>query len=102
IREIVHGGDMRPAQLKIPIPGYANLREFSVDREQLLKEECGGAWRSYFQRGNWRMILPFSRRHQERASDKLKNSLQNHGVAAVHLVRFPQLTINHAVLLTGF
>ena len=44
----------------IVIPGFAGLREFSRAQEKLLKTECGGAWRSYFLRSHWRMIVPFS------------------------------------------
>ncbi len=84
---------------RIIIPGYANLREFSQDQEALLKAECGGAWQSYFQRGHWRMIFPFSRAHQARAAQALVKSLKQNRPPVVHLVRFPQLSINHAVVL---
>ena len=53
-----------PEEKRIVIPGYADLRSFSEAREALLKSECGGAWHSYFQRGHWRMVFPFNRRHQ--------------------------------------
>ncbi len=88
-----------PDDEKIVIPGYANLREFSVAQEKLLKAECGGAWRSYFQHGHWRMIWPFTRRHQEKTAEELVNDLKQNRPPVVHLVRFPSLTINHAVLL---
>jgi hypothetical protein len=88
-----------PDSKKIVIPGYANLRDFSGTNETLLKEECGGAWQSYFQRGHWRMIFPFSRAHQERTAKQLVSDLKENRPPVVHVVRFPQLTINHAVLL---
>jgi hypothetical protein len=87
-----------PEPEKIVIPGYANLREFSREQESLLKEECGGAWRSYFQRGHWRMVFPFSRSHQEHMAQQLVAHLQEHPLV-VHAVRFPQLSINHAVVV---
>jgi hypothetical protein len=65
----------------------------------LLKAESGGAWQSYFQRGHWRMIFPFSRTHQENTARALVNSLKQNRPPVVHLVRFPQLSINHAVVL---
>ncbi len=102
IHEIVLGGDLRPASKKIIVPGYANLREFSRAQEKVLKQECGGAWRSYFQRGHWRIMLPFSRRNQERTSKKLIRALDEKGAIVVHVVRFPQLTINHALMLAGY
>ncbi len=88
-----------PPDRKIMFPGYADLRSFSRDHEALLKAECGGAWRCYFQRGNWRMIFPFSRHEQEQVAEQIQERIRAHGVAVVHLVRFPQLSINHAVVM---
>ena len=84
---------------KILIPGYANLREFSGAHESLFKAESGGKTQSYFQRGNWRMIFPFSRRHQERTANQLQKSILQNAPPIIHLVRFPSLTINHSMLL---
>ena len=75
------------------------MRAFSGANERLLKAECGGAWQAYIQRGNWRMIFPFSRRHQEHLARRLQTRLKDGCPLVVHLVRFPQLTINHAVVL---
>ena len=91
-----------PAGAKIVIPGFANLREFSRAQEKLLKAGCGGAWRSYFQHGHWRMIWPFSRRHQKKMAEELVNDLKQNRPPVVHLVRFPSLAINHAMLLFDF
>ena len=87
------------AERKILIPGYANLYAFSQAHASLLKSECGGAWRSYIQRGHWRMIFPFPRRHQERMARRFLESLNRNRPPIVHIVRFPSLSINHAVLL---
>lgn len=86
---------------RIVMPGFANLREFSRAHERLLKTESGGAWPSYFQRGHWRMVFPFSRHHQERTAKQLSKAIAQNRAAAVHVVRFPKLTINHALLLYG-
>jgi len=88
-----------PEDKKIVIPGYTNLFGFSTDWEHVLKAECGGAWRSYFQKGHWRSILPFSRAHQRRLSKQLLDSIHCNRPAVVHLVRFPQLKINHSVVV---
>ncbi|HWQ93416.1 MAG TPA: hypothetical protein VN673_17230 [Clostridia bacterium] len=87
-----------PAEKKIVIPDYANLREFSRAQEPVLKAECGGAWQSYVQRGHWRVIFPFSRAHQKRTAEGLFDSMARAQPTVLHLLRFPQLTINHAVL----
>lgn len=90
-----------PEEEKVIIPGFANLWEFSSSFELLLKSECGGAWRSYLQRGNWRMVFPFTRRQQLKTAKDLRARLQQGLLPIVHLVDFPGLKINHVVLLTG-
>lgn len=88
-----------PEHSKIVIPGYPDLRAFSGAQAELLKAECGSAWQSYLQRGNWRMIFPFSRHQQENVAEQLLLHLKESGPTIVHLVRFPQLTLNHAVVI---
>jgi hypothetical protein len=90
-----------PDSKRIVIPGYADLREFSGAKESLLKEECGGAWQGYVQRGNWRIVMPFSRRGQARMAQQLEDRLKAGFPPLVHLTCFPHLTINHGMLLTG-
>ena len=84
---------------KIIIPGYSNLRVFSGAHENLLKAECGGAWQSYLQRGNWRMIFPFTRGGQKSVAEGLLASLKRNWPPLVHVVNFPKLAINHALLV---
>ena len=91
-----------PVVDEVVIPGYRNLYEFSRDWEPLMKEVCGGAWRSYTQRGHWRMLFPFSRRHQEKETAALQRAIDRGHPPVVHLVKFPALTINHAILLIGY
>jgi hypothetical protein len=101
VREIVASNPRCPvaASRRVIIPGFPDLHKFSVVHDDLLKETCGGAWQSYVQRGNWRMIFPFSRRHQEKTATGLLKSIQGQWPVVVHLVRFPALTINHAILV---
>lgn len=84
---------------KIVIPGYTNLREFSRAQEHLLKEGCGGAWQSYLQRGNWRMVFPFTQNGQMDVAEKLMEDLKRGWPATVHAVTFPKLSLNHALLI---
>jgi hypothetical protein len=84
---------------RVIIPGYADLRAFSAERGKLLQAECGGAWESYCQRGHWRCILPFTRGGQAGVAEELVRDLERNRPPIVHLIRFPQLSINHAVLL---
>lgn len=86
---------------KIVIPGYADLRSFSAAQEGLLKQECGGAWHSYFQHGHWRIMIPFTRHHQEKMAAQLVAAIKANHPPIAHLICFPQLKINHAVVLYG-
>jgi hypothetical protein len=88
-----------PEDRRIVIPGYADLRSFSAARGDLLKQECGAAIESYFQRGHWRMVFPFTHHHQETTARELMESVRRDGLAVVHLVRFPSLAINHGIVL---
>jgi hypothetical protein len=45
------------------------------------------------------MILPFSRHQQEHVAERLQQQLQHKGPVVVHVLRFPQLSINHAVVI---
>jgi len=101
IRRVVSVNPRRPLPetRRIVIPGYADLRAFSDAQEKLLKAGCGGAWQSYSQRGNWRMVSPFTRHQQQRMAERLQAHLTPNHPLIVHLVRFPQLTINHAVVI---
>lgn len=84
---------------RVVIPGYADLRSFSTSNEQVLKETCGGAWQSYFQRGHWRMVFPFSRNGQKQEAEALAESVRSNRPPIVHVVTFPKILINHALLL---
>ena len=86
-------------ETRIIIPGYPDLYTFSQARGRLLEEECGSAWQSYVQRGNWRMIFPFTRRHQSKTAEQLFDAVRRNVPPVVHVLRFPQLTINHGLLL---
>lgn len=101
IREVVSRNPRKscPPADCVVLPGFAHLREFSAARERVLKAECGGAWRSYVLRSHWRMVFPISRAHQARTAALLEKEIRQGGSPIIHLVRFPQLTINHGMLL---
>jgi len=101
VREVIASNPRHPRDEseKIVIPGYPDLNSFSKAHELLLKAECGGGWQSYFQRGHWRMIFPFSRGNQEHVAKQLIEHLEPGHPLIIHVVRFPQLTINHAMVI---
>ena len=101
IREVVNRNPRRvsPPEERVIFPGFHHLREFSALFEADLKAEAGPALQSYFQRGHWRMVFPFTRKHQQRTAESLHDAVRQMEAPVVHLVTFPQLSINHAVLL---
>ena len=104
-RDLIRAVLARPARHPSPpggrvvIPGYAGLRELSAERGPVLKAACGGAWRSYVQRSHWRIVVPVTRAHQDRTAEALLDAAGEHRVPVVHLLRFPSLAINHAMVV---
>ncbi|HEY3852812.1 MAG TPA: hypothetical protein VGO67_00300 [Verrucomicrobiae bacterium] len=100
IRFITRRSAVRPSipANRIAIPGFANLRQFSAAHPDLLRQHCGGAWQSYVQRGNWRMVLPITRNHQVKMAAQLQKALAVGRLPIIHVVTFPRLTINHALM----
>jgi len=103
VRRVLSGDPRRESPVEDPvvIPGFANLREFSFRYEELLKRQTPSRWRSYLQRGNWRMIFPFGPEHQRNTAESLLVSLAEGNPPIVHVLDFPRITINHTLLLHG-
>lgn len=103
IKEIIGQDPMRceATGRRVIIPGFTNLFQFSAAKTKLLQDTCGSQWRSYFQRGHWRMMLPFSGSRRAREAGMLALEAKNHRPPVVHVVSTPKLDINHAVLLFG-
>ena len=101
IRQVVRRSPRKPSgeSDKIVFPGYDGLRSFSQAQEAVVKATCGGAWQSYAMLSHWRMVFPISRLHQEDVAAQLLASFGQRIIPIVHLVRFPQLTINHGIVL---
>jgi hypothetical protein len=88
-----------PLPVPIDVPGYADLRSFSAAHAGLLKDALDEPGPSYAQRGNWRMIFPFTARHQRAEAERLAAELARGELPVVHVLRFPALTLNHLVLV---
>jgi hypothetical protein len=97
ICDLMRRSPQRASANKILIPGFTNLRELTTAKKSIVQTNCGGAWQSYIQRGNWRMVFPFSRAHQEREEQRLVAEIKTCPI--VHIVTFPKLSINHAIML---
>ncbi len=44
------------------------------------------------------MVFPFARSGQATMAERLREELRDRGPVIVHLVRFPKLSINHAIV----
>lgn len=103
IRELVERDARSPDRSLSPVvfPGYGGLRELSLAHEQALKDATGAPWKSYLQRGNWRMVYPFFRRNQQRTAAELRDAVAEGHLPLVRIVRFPKVEINHSLLVFG-
>lgn len=101
IRQIVkrHVAKESGEDNRILFPGFNSLREFSGKYEKLLKANLGGAWQSYVNKRHWRMIFPFTTKNTADEARHLAAQAEKGRTPIVHVFRFPQLTINHALLL---
>jgi hypothetical protein len=101
VKQIIKRNSRCPASAeeRIVVPGYADLFEFSVDHEPMLRRECGGPLQSYLQRGNWRMIFPVTRWENRRTARQLAEEISEGRLPIIHVYRFPTVTLNHSVLL---
>lgn len=101
MREVIARDPRRiePATDPVVIPGFADLRSFSAAYEHAMKEALKGPWQSYLQRGNWRMIFPFTMDEQRAQADAMVAEVRAGLLPIVHIVVFPALTLNHMLLV---
>lgn len=85
----------------VVLPGYTDLRTFSAAHTAPVQEALEGPWQSYVQRGNWRMIFPFTPWHQRRLAARLQAEVARGRLPIVHVLVYPQQTLNHMVLVYG-
>jgi hypothetical protein len=86
---------------RIVIPGYEDLFAFSSAHPELIQDEIGGSWRSFYQRGNWRMIFPITDRRERKTARELFDEVQSGRLPIIHVYRFPDVRLNHGLLVFG-
>ena len=96
---VMQSDPRRPRTEPIVIPGYPDLRSFSEAHAALIQAHVSGAWTSQLQRGNWRMIFPFTPAHQAATMRKLAREIAAGKAPIVHVLRFPNITMNHMVVV---
>lgn len=102
IRAVVRRSDWRAEEgERIEFPGFSCLRKFSEAKSDLLKANCGGMWQSYMTRRHWRMLWPFTRAGQVKEAGRLVREIQQGQWPILHVLRFPELSINHVLMAFG-
>jgi hypothetical protein len=82
---------------KIVIPGFADLHNFSLAYEGLLKETLGNWFPTYIRVGNYRMAMGHPRSGQAATARWLDESVAQGRLRAIYLSRFPKM--NHVVIV---
>jgi hypothetical protein len=88
-----------PADQRIVFPGYGDLRAMSRKHGRVLQDNIGVGWTTYLRFGNIRMFYEHSRNYQERTHANLDQTLARGELFVAYLSTFPNLSINHAVLV---
>jgi len=88
-----------PENQRIVFPGYANLREMSEARTQVLQENIGSGFITYFRPSNIHIVFQQSRGYQEKTHANLDAALSRGDLFVAFLTTYPKLSINHTVLI---
>src|SRR5437016_11533416 len=88
-----------PADDRIVIPGYANLREFSRAEESAVKEGLGGRFWTWIHWTNWRVMLPVDGSHQEGVAHEILDDLRAGRLVQLLITNWPKPELNHTVVV---
>jgi len=91
--------DPLPADKRVVIPGYGNLRELSQDKTTLMQRNIGLGWVVYLRPGNARMFYLHDKNYQAKTHDLLEQALTRREFFIGYLSDFPIMHINHSVLV---
>jgi len=91
--------DPLPAEKRIVIPGYGNLRGLSQAKMGVMQQNIGLGWVVYLRVGNFRMFYEHSKEYQEKTHAELEQSLTQGEFFIGYLSDYPILHINHSVLV---
>lgn len=106
VRQITRLSPWKPAladEDRIVMPGYSDLRSLSEARPEILQENIGLGWPTYFRPGNWRILLPHGPNQQAKTHKEMEDAVNGpDGFFVAYLTNFPRsLNINHGVLVYG-
>jgi hypothetical protein len=88
--------DSLPAEKRVVIPGYRDLRELSQNKTELMQRNIGVGWVVYLRPGNVRMFYLHDKNYQVKTHRLLEGALADHEFFVAYLSDFPILHINHS------
>jgi len=88
-----------PPDDRIVIPGYANLREFSLDEESAVKDGLGGRFWTWVHWTNWRVTLPVDGSQQEGVAYEIVEELRAGRLVQLLVTNWPKPELNHTVVV---
>jgi hypothetical protein len=90
-----------PENERIIFPGYADLRQISKEHPEVFQKNLGSGFATYFRPSNSRMFFQRGREYQERTHANLADTLARGDFFIAYLSTYPELSINHTVLIYG-
>ena len=92
-----------PPDERVVIPGYADLRALSSARPLIVQKNIGLGWTAYLRVGNWRMFPAFlnGSMQQRHTRERVEGCLARNDLFIAYLTTYPNLSVNHAVVIYG-
>jgi len=97
IRRICRTPPWKKLDEPVLIPGYADLRELSLEKGALLRNEMGAWLPTYFRAGNTRIMMPVLPGSAERCAEWLRERVAAGEPQGVFIAKLPRMI--HAVVL---
>jgi len=91
-----------PADARVVIPGYANLREFSRAQETAVKEGLGGRFWTLVHWTNWRVTFPVTDGHQATVAREVMDELDAGHLVQLLVTNWPKPELNHTVVAFAY
>jgi hypothetical protein len=91
-----------PADDRIVIPGYADLREFSRGEEAAVKAGLGGRFWTMVHWTNWRVTFPVTRDHQANVAREVMEDLAAGHLVQLLVTNWPKPELNHGVVAYAY
>jgi hypothetical protein len=105
VRAIAEHPPWEPAlapDVRVVIPGYADLREFSAAQTDAVKEGLGSRFWTLVHWTNWRVTLPVTASHQAHVADEIADDLREGHLVQLLVTNWPVPELNHTVVAFAF